>query len=434
MKTSRGSFIDRIRSCFQSPSLIFTMGLSAFEWYDFALFGYLSPVMGRVFFPQSDPLTALLSSFAVLASGFLMRPLGALWLGGIGDRRCPKRALSYSLALMSIPTMALGLLPSYETWGLGATVALVVIRLCQGLAVGGNYGGTLVTSVRQAPHRNMACLASSLVLMGTIGGLLLGVGVVTTLQAISDSETFVAWIWRVPFWCSGLMAWALFYAHKDVPKMEAERERTQRSPWRDLLGRDRWTFLQVILLILLDGVGIYILFIFMTSYATTLLHLPETPVMVINTTCMTLLTLSIPVWGWWGDHVSPHRILKGVSMAFLLLPLPLFGFLLQAPSLERLWILQIIFAVVMGAVYGTLPYTVVKTFSPSLRYTACGMAFNVSLAFLGGNVPWLVTYGIRQTHNLMIPAFLLSIVGIVSYVSLGYLGRQRQRRSDVTET
>ncbi len=399
---------------------------SAFEWYDYALFGYFTTVIAHLFFPSTDPITALLSSFAVFASGFAMRPLGAIIFGYIGDRVGRRHALVLSLALMALPTVFLGLLPTYEHIGIWATYALVLLRLLQGLAVGGNYGGSFIVTIENAPKGYQA-LAGSLATFGTLGGLFLGSSAVflaTTYLTESDLYQFG---WRIPFLLggfSGLVAYMIRHFIPDEPSSSAVDVNTHHVlqhdhiPIRQIWQHHRNSVLKAIGIILIDGVGIYLALVFMATYATVFLKLPASYVLAISAAAMALLVVCIPFFGYLGDMKGARRILRYVSIGFLILSLPLYLMLIQNPTIGVFAILQIVFAILIAAAYGVLPVTVVGLFPKNIRYTATGLAFNRSVAAFGGTAPLIIPKLIDTTGALWIPGAALMLVGMISFFCL----------------
>lgn len=408
----------------RSKALIFGSLSSAFEWYDYALFGYFAALIGQQFFPTSDPYTSLLSSFAVFASGFAMRPIGALFFGYIGDRIGRNKALVLSLVMMAVPTAALGLLPTYESIGIAASISLVLIRLFQGLAVGGNYGGSFIFTIEHAPIGRKG-VAGSFAMFGTLGGLFLGSGVATIMGSILPTNIMEAYGWRIPFLLGALSGVVAYYIRHHIPESQDERAEisSEQAPATIVIKQHLSSLFKTMGIILLDGVGVYILFVFMTTFAHTFLHLPQNSVLLINTVTMASLVITIPFFGWLGDRVGQKVILQSVSIAFLALSLPLYYFLITKPSLFSLSLLQAIFSIVIGAAYGALPAAVVSAFPHHIRYTACSISFNVSVAVFGGTAPFVATRLIQLTDNLLTPAFMLMAVGLISLVSASSLRR-----------
>lgn len=399
--------------------LIFGSLAAAFEWYDYALFGYFTAIIATQFFPSADPITSLLSTFGVFASGFLMRPLGAILFGYIGDRIGRKYALGASLLLMAVPTTALGLLPTYNSIGIWAPIGLVIIRLLQGLSVGGNYGGSFIFTIESAPEGQKG-FAGSLPSLGTLGGMFLGSGVASLLSTFMTEADLLNYGWRIPFLLgslSALVGLAIRYFIKE--ELESPKEPIAQTPFQILWHHHLMNLIRAIGIILLDGIGIYVAFVFMTTFATVFLMMPVQNVQFINAMTMALLVVTIPFFGWLGDRWGARLILKIVSLGYLGFSMPLFWWLVTTKSVEALWSFQLVFAILMGAVYGAAPITISNLFPREVRYTAAGLSFNVSIAVFGGTAPLVITGLIGQTDSLMIPAFALTLVGAVSFISLG---------------
>ena len=168
------------------------------EWYDFAIYGYFAASIGRHFFPREDPVAQLLAAFGVFALGYLVRPIGGALIGHIGDCYGRRNALTVSIAAMAIPTFLMGLLPGYETLGLLAPIALILLRMIQGLSVGGEYTSSMVFMVEQAPVGRRG-LMGALTGCGTTLGILAGSGVGAVTAAAMSTEALDAWGWRIPF-------------------------------------------------------------------------------------------------------------------------------------------------------------------------------------------------------------------------------------------
>src|SRR6516165_6080661 len=168
------------------------------EWYDFAIYGYFAAQIGRQFFPHEDPVAQLLSAFGVLAVGYLIRPIGGVLIGHIGDCFGRRAALTFSVAAMAIPTFLIGLLPGYASIGLLAPIALIVLRIFQGLSVGGEYTSSMVFLVEHAPEGGRG-LMGALVGCSTTGGILLGSAVGAAFAGSMSTAALDAWGWRIPF-------------------------------------------------------------------------------------------------------------------------------------------------------------------------------------------------------------------------------------------
>ena len=168
------------------------------EWYDFAVYGFFAPIIGRLFFPSDDPTVSLIASFGAFAAGFLMRPIGGIIFGFIGDKIGRKRALVLSVLLMAIPSGMIGILPDHATIGVSAAVLMVLMRMLQGMAVGGDYTSSIVSLAEQAPSKRRGFF-TSWTLVGAVGGILLGSGVGALLSNLLSAEAVADWGWRIAF-------------------------------------------------------------------------------------------------------------------------------------------------------------------------------------------------------------------------------------------
>lgn len=207
------------------------------EWYDFAIYGYFATAIGRHFFPQEDAVAQLLSAFGVFALGYVMRPVGGAVIGHIGDRFGRRAALTFSVAAMAIPTFLIGLLPGYATLGLAAPLALTLLRMVQGLSVGGEYTSSMVFLVEHAPDGRRGVMGA-LVACGATGGILLGSAVGAGFAASMSEVALDAWGWRIPFLLGLIVGMAGYLLRRHVLE-SVPAERRKRAPIIETL-HDHW--------------------------------------------------------------------------------------------------------------------------------------------------------------------------------------------------
>ena len=198
--------------------LILISGVAnTFEWYDYALFGHFASILGQKFFPESDPSTSILQAFLVFSIGYLMRPIGGIFFGIIGDRFGRKTALSTAIICMAIPTAAIGFLPTYETWGIASTTLISIVRMVQGLSMSGALTGSVSFIIEHSKKENRGLLGS--ISMASIcTGILLGSMVSFIVQSVFTLEQFDAWAWRLPF----IFGIAIYFAGVYVKKYTVE--------------------------------------------------------------------------------------------------------------------------------------------------------------------------------------------------------------------
>jgi MHS family proline/betaine transporter-like MFS transporter len=237
------------------------------EWYDFAIYGYFAASIGRHFFPREDPVAQLLAAFGVFALGYLVRPVGGALIGHIGDRYGRRNALTVSVAAMAVPTFLMGLLPGYDTLGILAPIALVLLRMVQGLSVGGEYTSSMVFMVERAPAGQRG-LMGALTASGTTLGILMGSGVGAVTAAAMSTEALDAWGWRIPFLLGILVGIAGFFLRGHGPD-DPIKVGSARSPLLETM-RHHWRLVaQLAGLSAFNGVSFYVMFVYVASWLQT---------------------------------------------------------------------------------------------------------------------------------------------------------------------
>ena len=293
------------------------------EWYDFAIYGYFAAAIGRHFFPREDPIAQLLAAFAVFAVGYLVRPIGGALIGHIGDRYGRRAALIVSVAAMAIPTFLIGLLPGYETIGLLAPVALVLLRMVQGLSVGGEYTSSMVFLVEHAAPGRRG-LMGAFTCCGTTIGILLGSGVGATIAAMMSTATLDAWGWRIPFLLGLGVGIAGFILRRHVIDA-APVERGERSPFVETL-RDHWRLVgRLAALSVFNAVSFYVMFVYVASWLQTADGISPAHALEINTVSMMILLPALLASGWLADRFGRKPVLMLSTALAVIAALPLFS-------------------------------------------------------------------------------------------------------------
>jgi MHS family proline/betaine transporter-like MFS transporter len=256
------------------------------EWYDFAIFGYFASIIGRQFFPHEDAVAQLLSAFGVFALGYLIRPLGGVVVGHIGDRFGRTAALRFSVAAMAIPTFLIGLLPGYETWGVLAPVSLTLLRMVQGLSVGGEYTNSMVFLVERAPEGRRG-LMGAVISCGTAAGTLLGSAVGATLAASMSTAALESWGWRIPFLLGLVVGITGYFLRRHITEI-VPVERRKRAPIVETLS-DHWrTVVGFAGVSVFGAVGIYVSFVYLVSWLQTADGIPPSRALEINSFTMAM--------------------------------------------------------------------------------------------------------------------------------------------------
>ncbi|MCF7967877.1 MAG: MFS transporter [Methylococcaceae bacterium] len=400
------------------PSLarIILVGLmgNVMEWYDFAVYGYFAMVIGDQFFPATDPAVSLIASFGAFAAGFLMRPIGGLVFGRIGDLVGRQRAMLVSVMAMAVPTVLMSLLPTYGTVGIAAPLVLVGLRIIQGLSVGGEFTSSLIFLAEHAPsgRRSLTAIWGN---WGAVLGILLGSGVGLWVTEWLTEAQVQAWGWRVPFALGGLLALVAWLVrrglHVDLPPIRSE------SPVRDVFTRYRGAILRVALLNVGTGVAFYTVFIYAVSYIRNIDHLTESVALELNTISMSTLLLLLPVVAWMSDRWGSRGVLTLANTLLVLLSYPLFQ-LIHSSDPDLILMGELGFAVLVALGTGGILVLNASLIPAPVRCTGLGFAYNASMGLFGGTTPLIAAWLIKVTDNPLAPAYWLLTAAIVSLLTL----------------
>ena len=387
------------------------------EWYDFALYGYFAPVFAALFFPSNSPSMSLISAFGVFAVGFLARPLGAMLFGYWGDTLGRRNALASSILLMAVPTCLVGLLPTYEAVGVVAPIALTLCRFLQGLSVGGEFTGSATFLVEHAAVSKRGYIGSWAGFSAQIGALL-GSAVGALIASNLADEALHQWGWRIPFIMGGFIAVIGWYVRTGVPESPAfERVRLAggltSSPVLDVFTTQRLAVAKVVGLMWMHGVAFYLLYVYLTTYLVTVTNVPFATVLALNTGCMTLLALLIPLMGAWSDRVGQTPLLMAGAAGISLLSYPCFLWL-TSNDVPRMIAAQILLTVLVACYMGPFFAAVADLFPTAQRYTGLSVGYNIGAAIFGGTAPLVATLFIEWSGNNLAPAFYLIFCSTVS--------------------
>lgn len=394
------------------------------EWYDFAVYGFLAPIMSPLFFPSEDQLSGLINTYGIFAAGYLMRPIGGIFFGHIGDLMGRKKALQLSIAMMAIPTVLVGLLPVHNQVGVVAAFLLVLLRLIQGVSVGGELIGSMSYLVETAPP-NRRGLCGSWSVCGAIVGILVGSLVVTILTKTLGAEAMSAWGWRVPF-LGGivifLIAKWLRSSLEETPEFMASKqeEAPKKNPLGEVIREMPIRVLHMSASILLFGTSFYTLFVWMPTYLTDIVKPPLENALTINTISMVLLLAMIPVGGILADRFGQKPVMLWATGVLGVIVYPIFLFI-DHGILWHAVISQLVFAFLLGLIQGPLPSFMVDCFPIKNRYTAIGLSYNITLAIFGGTAPMVCTWFIKTTGDMASPAIYLAVLAAISVVSMALM-------------
>lgn len=389
------------------------------EWYDFGLFGFFAPVIAAEFFPGHDKTASLLETFGVFATGFLMRPLGGLLFGHIGDRWGRKRALELSVLLMAVSTTALGLLPGYTTLGLTAPLLLTLLRMLQGLSVGGEYIGSITFLTEHAPD-NRRGLYGSWSGVSVVIGTVLGSAAAALAARALTADQLHAWGWRVAFLAGliiGVMGFWLRMGVSESPHFTTLRDLGRRAanPIVDALRHDRRAIIATVGLTNLTSIGFYLPFVWLPTWLSEMIAhpLPRNQALIGSTIALLSFLVFIPPLAVVSDRVGRRPMCLLASAAYVLFSYPLLRMMSSGTFVAAVGgglafaFCNSLFSCCMGAM-------LVELFPTRTRYTGVAIGYNIGQALLGGTAPLIGVALVRFTGDSLAPAFYLIASAAVS--------------------
>ena len=410
-----------------SRSLIRTVATSMvgnmFEWYDFALFGYFAPIIGKLFFPADHHIIQLLSAFAAFAVGYIFRPFGGAFFGYIGDKYGRKNALILTIFFMAIPTTLIGLLPTYQDWGFYAPCCLVILRIFQGMSMGGNYGGSITFTTEHAALKQKG-LVGSFAVTSCLFGLMLGSATAALCANVFDERTLHAWGWRMPFIIGISICLVGFYMKKrlhesaDFDEAKKTGDTVKNPPITVFKEHGKMLFL-VVGAVMLHDLSFYILFVYMTTYLTEVVGMAKNISFTVNTINLLVVSLATLGAAWLSDVIGRMKVLKIAAVLFIIGTIPLMMVINQSGgSMGIVMMAQMILAIAVGGYFGPLPALMVEAYPTNVRFSAVSITTNISGPLFGGTAPMLMTYLIHTTGSSLIPAFYLTLGAIGSLAAL----------------
>ncbi len=393
------------------------------EWYDYALYGHMSVVFATLFFTfgaDADPTFALILTYLTFAAGFVSRPLGAVLFGRLGDKYGRKRALTASMILMAIPTGCIGLLPTYEAIGYAAPILLVIIRILQGLSLGGAFSGSMSYVVEHADPKARA-RTGSVTMLSLVIGFLVG-SLVSTLAASSmDHDSFMSWGWRLPFFVGVGIGFVGFWIrnHGDESPVYTEAKAAgtlSQSPVKEAFTKEPRKMFQGFAFYMFVTIPFYILAIYMIGYTQKHLGFSADDALQINSLAM--VAMFLPIWfsAQAADKYGRRPVLMVTIVAMMLVTYPAF-MMMQSGIYWQVLLAQAAMAFILGSYLAPIPALLVELFPTRIRYTGMSLSYNFC-AIVGGFTPTIAELLIRETGDKTSIMYLMLGAGVFSFVAL----------------
>jgi MHS family shikimate/dehydroshikimate transporter-like MFS transporter len=365
------------------------------EWYDFLIYATAAAlVFNKAFFPTFDPLAGTLAALGSYAVGFLARPLGGALFGHFGDRLGRKSMLVLTLFIMGVSTFCIGLLPTYSSIGVLAPILLIVLRVIQGIGLGGEWGGASLMVLEHAPSDKRG-FYTSFVQIGFPIGLVLATSVFALAAKLPDTD-FAAYGWRIPFLLSVVLLAIGAFVRSRVPETPVfeqlkMRDGLSKNPVIEAVGKNTGTFLIAVGLKLSEVSWVYLLSVFIVVYATTKLGLPK-PLMLDAVLYAALLELvSLPLFGWLSDRIGRRPLYILGALFTIVFAFPLFWMLESRSTVLIFTAIMIAMNFGHGMMFGPESCYFPELFGPNVRYSGASFGFQVSAAIGGGFAPIMAT-------------------------------------------
>ncbi|NWL78365.1 MFS transporter [Pseudomonas taiwanensis] len=417
---------------------------NALEWYDFIVYGFLSSIIARLFFPSDSEYASLLMALATFGVGFFMRPVGGVLLGMYADRKGRKAAMQLIILLMTLSIALIAFAPDYAAIGIGAPLLIVIARMLQGFATGGEYASATAFLVESAPA-NRRGLYGAWQLFGQCLAVFAGAGMGAVVTHSLSPEALDSWGWRVPFILGLLIGpvglWMRRHMEETEAFMDAQDEHKGESfSLLRVLREHRRAVLATMGGTISGTVAFYVVLVNMPTFAHKQLGLPLDQVFMVQMLAVALMTVIIPLAGALSDRIGRRPVLFGGTLAFFLLVYPLFSWVAQAPSIERLLVMQLLLCSMIGVSYGPAPTAVAEQFPTRVRSTGLAFAYNVAVMLFGGFAPFIVTWLTQVGGTPVAPAYYVLFASFVGLVATCYLREgapaalERRQRRDLLAT
>ncbi len=397
------------------------MAGNVIEWYDFTLYAYMAVIIADLFFPHHDRIASVLATFGVFAAGYFMRPLGGLVFGWLGDTLGRKPVLLISVLMMAGSSLLLGLLPTFADWGIWASAALVLLRLLQGLSVGGEFSGSVTYLAETAPPGKRG-FATSFANTGGVVGMLLGAGVPALVIWLLGREETLAWGWRIPFLLGGAIGFFALLLRRGLPKALSEEEsakaREGAHPIKRLLRDEPGVALKVMLFCIGYGLLFFVPMVYLPTWLALYTSLSLHKALFFASLALIPQLILIPLLGRASDRLirRTHLLALGaVVMAAALIPL----YALAGGG--RVWQVALVtftFSALITMILGSAPAAISEAFDRWHRLTGYALSFNLGIAIGGGLAPLLGTWLISLTGDRLAAAYLGASGGLICLTSI----------------
>ena len=396
------------------------------EWFDFVVYGFFAVTIAEVFFPTGNPTVSLLITFGAFGLAYLVRPLGAIVVGGFTDRAGRKAGLLLSIALMMVGTTLMALTPGYATIGIAAPIILTLARLLQGFSVGGEFGSAVSFLAEHGGGRRGFAASWQFATGGMVTALASLFGVMLT--TLLTHQQLLDWGWRVPYIFGMLVGPAGLYIRAKIAETPefVEAELPPTIPISDLLRRHPMPVLLSLGISIISNSSFYIL-AYIPTYGQKTLHLPASTGFIATLIGGAILAIGCPLAGHWSDKMSRTRLMVITCSLFVLTSYPAFWLMAAWPSLAACIIAVGWLQLVKAGYSGVLPSLLSEQFPVEVRAIGVSFGFSIAVSIFGGLAPLIATWLIAKTGDPLSPSYYLIFTALLSLVALVAIQSRRRR-------
>jgi len=401
---------------------------NALEWYDFVVYGFFASVLAQAFFPSGDDTAALLAALASFGAGFCTRPLGGLFFGLYADRKGRKAALQLIMFVMTAAVAVIAFAPTYATIGVYAPMLVVIGRLLQGFATGGEFASSTAYLIEVAPAGRRG-LYGSLQMVGQGASILLGTLAGIVVAGAFSAEALHDWAWRLPFAAGLLIGPVGVYIRRSLDEtlaFQASPSSGARAAFLDLVRRQGDRLLACFAATAGATISFYVILVYMPTYGKTEMGLSLTQSFIAEAPGLILLIALTPLIGALSDKIGRRPLLLASYGMLLLCVYPLFAWLQVDRSLANLTIAQTAFCVILSGLFGALSTALAEQFPTHIRTSGLAIAYNVAVMIFGGFAPFVVAWLIGFLVTPVAPAYYLMFGAVVGLIGVSGLRERRK--------
>lgn len=387
------------------------------EWFDFALFGYMAFYIASNFFPSEDRVAGLLATFAVFLVSFILRPIGGVYFGKLGDKLGRKKILALTVLLMSGSTAAIGFIPSYDSIGIWAPILLVLARVIQGLSAGGEYTGATIYTVEHSPQNKRNSYSWTMVAT-TFVAFALAAGLSAVLVNVLGEENMMSWGWRIVFLIAIPMGGVAFYIRghlEESPEFEMMRQSKKDHgsySTMQVLKTEGVNVIKLSGVVALYALSFYIFSTYMNSFLKGVIGLSSGTALTASLLSLLFAACITPFAGIISDKIGRRKTLLFACIWHVVLVIPAYMLVANGANFISALIGMMILGVGVAVIGSVVAVQLSEMFSTDMRYTASGMCYNFSFALFGGTAPYVATWMTANTANVLSPAIYVTAVAL----------------------